>query len=1354
MAENNVDISQVTIEVGAEASAAGKNIDSLASALSRLNSNSKLTRIINNLDKLSTTLQKFQGLNASANALTKISVAVGKLSGLQKLTGLNSALNTLKKFPDVVSGLDPARLTAFSNAVAPLSEAVGALGDVQKLSGLNSVLNTLKKIPDVTAGLKKTDLDDFAEQILRVRTAVAPLASEMEKVSKGFSALPANIQKAIAANQKLTSSNKTTADSYNVLGLSISKTQLNFTAITLAMRELAQFLGGALTNFNAYVENVNLFTVSMGRFAEVGRDAVQTMQDVLGVDMSEAMRNMGVLQNLTTSFGVLDSQAYILSKNLTQLGYDMVSFFNIDTASAFEKLQAAISGELEPIRRLGVDISEARLQQELYNLGIDASVKSLSQADKALLRYIAIMDQTSNAQTDMARTLNSPANMIRVFQAQVTLLVRSIGSLLIPMLNALLPPLIAVTQVLREAITAIASFIGIDVDFASTSTNVAGSVGDISSDLDNVTESAGAAADAISYLIGGFDELNVLPSAGSGSGSGASAGGASGSILDGISLPEYDMYAGLIASKVKKIVDQIKKLGQAVKQFIRPVLPIIEGLAAAFLTMFAVKKFSDFISLIKEFAGTSNLIGAVASALLSFDTAFGAGEGVVKSVGYALKDFRSSLSLTAKIMIGAGGFVAAFVTSFSAIKDWTLGVISGQEAAANIAAAVAIVGTALTVALGPIGLAITAVGALTGAIVGNAVAINQQNQEIMENNLMNGTGIPVEALVKDVEAFNDSVLLSSKAIQDNTAQFEQNQQAISDSGDKILSLSGFMNVVSGDIADQYVPEISSAFDDMYTSITSNMELIRLSLIGALSNTPQDIINQLDADVPYLTDLILESTGNITEGAEELRAKFEEVYAQWQQNPSDELRLELMDLATQMYGLTDEGGKALDVFNTKIEDIGNVDLGSSAQAKQAIDDISTSAQNTIQTIEDTRGQMQSMLDEISAGMSAEDRVTLQKFFDDSFTLQEQQVLSKMESAISQIRTAYEDVAIKSAEEAKPTWLDSSQGLTEALWLGLDVDDTIKANTTYRVKNDLVNAFDSAISEATSPVYELANTLGLNVAQGYSQSITSNTGLVTKSASDMVTQGLDAAAKAQDSHSPSRKYMTLGQYVDQGYANGVTQNVNVPVQAVQNMSDKVSNAFQQGLGISGGQSTKFRQYGTQSMQSLADGYNSSAYQAQNAIISLGNNLVSEMDSIMSRMHSAASGEVVISVVTEYSSRGSASAYSPYAYTGYSTYSIPALADGGVLTGPQLVMAGEYSGAATNPEIVTPQNIMRETMVDANEEMAVAIVTAIQALQRAVEEKDQNVYITESDVGRAAAHYGQQQRRRTGKNPFATA
>lgn len=975
MAENNVDISQVTIEVEAEASAAGKNIDSLASALSRLNSNSKLTRIINNLDKLSATLQKFQGLNASANALTKISVAVGKLSGLQKLTGLNSALNTLKKFPEVVSGLDPARLTAFSNAVAPLSEAVSALSDVQKLSGLNSVLNTLKKIPDVTAGLKKANLDDFAEQIQKVRAAVAPLASEMEKVSKGFSALPANIQKAIAANQRLTASNKGTSNSYNILGLSISKAQLNFAGITLVMRQLAQFLGGALTSFNAYVENVNLFSVSMGRFADTGREAVQTMQDVLGVDMSEAMRNMGVLQNLTTSFGVLDSQAYVLSKNLTQLGYDMASFFNIDTASAFEKLQAAISGELEPIRRLGVDISEARLQQELYNLGIDASIKSLSQADKALLRYIAIMDQTSNAQTDMARTLNSPANMIRVFQAQVTLLVRSIGSLLIPMLNALLPPLIAATQILREVISAIASFIGVDIQFADVGSSVGSSVGDITSGLDGVTESANAAADAISYLIGGFDELNVPPSPSS-----AAAGDTgTGSILGGITLPEYDMFEGLTESKVSKWVEKL-----------RGPLTMVLG-----------------------------LVGAIGAGILAW------------KVGSALYT-----GLT---------FVKGLLTW---ISGGTGGLLTIKAIAPEIASALSAIGPTVTLAAGAVAVMVTRFIQLYAS------------SETFRQGLENIWGI-----------------------------------------------------------------IKSIGEGLWDGLMQGLEPARQPIMDFFTKTLPDALGLLDLDFGDLAITLAGIGLMFVPGGQIVGVAL--------------LAFETISLRIRALGLlTDEQMAAVkNAFRTAFEWIGNIVGG------------------------------------IISGV-----VTY--------------ITAKLSGIISFITGVFTG-----------NWRQAFQGLSD---------------------------FSSAIFQGIASFVD--SVFGWDIVQSVKNAINS-----------------------------------LVSYFNRfiGWLNG---RLNISYGGLSVLGQQVIPAFNIQLA--------------------------------------------------------------------------------------SIPSIPYLADGGVLTGPQLVMAGEYSGAANNPEIVTPQNIMRETMVDANEEMAVAIVTAIQALQRAVEEKDQNVYITESDVGRAAAHYGQQQRRRTGKNPFATA
>ena len=994
MAENNVDISQVTIEVEAEASAAGKNIDSLASALSRLNSNSKLTRVINNLDKLSTTLQKFQGLNASANALTKISVTVGKLSGLQKLTGLNSALNTLKKFPEVVSGLDPARLTAFSNAVAPLSKAVGDLGDVQKLTGLNSVLNTLKKIPDVTAGLKKADLDDFAEQIQKVRAAVAPLASEMEKVSKGFSVLPANIQKAIAANQRLTTSNKSTASSYNILGLSISKAQLNFTGMVLAMRQLAQFLGGALTSFNAYVENVNLFSVSMGRFADTGREAVQTMQDVLGVDMSEAMRNMGVLQNLTTSFGVLDNQAYTLSKNLTQLGYDMASFFNIDTASAFEKLQAAISGELEPIRRLGVDISEARLQQELYNLGIDASVKSLSQADKALLRYIAIMDQTSNAQTDMARTLNSPANMIRVFQAQVTLLVRSIGSLLIPMLNALLPPLIAATRILREVISAIASFIGVDIQFADVGSSVGSSVGDITSGLDDVTESANAAADAVSYLIGGFDELNVLPSQSS-----AAAGDTgTGSILGGITLPEYDMFEGLTESKVSKWVEKL-----------RGPLTMVLG-----------------------------LVGAIGAGILAW------------KVGSALYT-----GLT---------FVKGLLTW---ISGGTGGLLTIKAIAPEIASALSAIGPTVTLAAGAVAVMVTRFIQL--------YASSKTFRQGLEN---------IWGIIKSIgEGLWDGLMQG----------LEPARQAIVNLGNQILDL---------------VPESW-----------------RQPIMDFFTKTLPDALGLLDLD---FGDLVITLAGiglMFVPGGQIVGVAL--------------LAFETISLHIRALGLlTDEQMAAVkNAFRTAFEWIGNIVGG------------------------------------IISGV-----VTY--------------ITAKLSGIISFITGVFTG-----------NWRQAFQGLSD---------------------------FSSAI------------------------------------------------------------FQGIASFVDSVFGWDIVQSVKNAINSLVSYFNRFIGWLNGRLNISyGGLSVLGRQV-------------IPAFSVQLASIP----------------------------------------------------SIPYLADGGVLTSPRLVMAGEYSGAANNPEIVTPQNIMRETMVDANEEMAVAIVTAIQALQRAVEEKDQNVYITESDVGRAAAHYGQQQRRRTGKNPFATA
>lgn len=399
---------------------------------------------------------------------------------------------------------------------------------------------------------------------------------QIDKLTVEIEADTANATKGLDRLKKAMDnlSSKKAVSETNLLGGAFSNL-LNKAKSLISIVAISQTLGKAIAKYSEYVEDINLFSVAMGDFADKGAELADRMQGLLGVDSGQAMKNMALFQNLTTSFGVAGDRAYILSSNLTQLGYDLASFHNLSIEESFQKLQAAISGELEPIRRLGVDISNARLQQELYNLGINKKINSLSQADKAQLRYIAIMKQTTNAQMDMGRTLNTPANQMRILKSQVEQLAKAIGAVLIPVVNAILPPMIAVVKVVQTVISAIARLFGAQVKWADFKNEATAATGGASAGLNNVANSAAKAAKKTRDLIGGFDELNVAQD-NSSSGSGSGNAGTGGSVLGGIDLSGYDMFGQLAESKVTEWVDRIKTAAQAV-------LPFIAGVGAAFL---------------------------------------------------------------------------------------------------------------------------------------------------------------------------------------------------------------------------------------------------------------------------------------------------------------------------------------------------------------------------------------------------------------------------------------------------------------------------------------------------------------------------------------------------------------------------------------------------------------------------------------------------------------------------------------------------------------------------------------------------------------------------------------------------
>jgi hypothetical protein len=445
------------------------------------------------------------------------------------------------------------------SGIGKLSTALQLLASLGK-SNLTSFITQLGKLPQLAQTLQNMNMAQFTAQIQQLANALAPLANQLNTVSTAFSRLPANMRSTVSATNSLTTANNTAAMSYANLW---AKCRMAMNVVKTGARTIASWI----TESNSYVENLNLFNTAMGEYAAEAQKCAEQVGEVIGIDPGEWMRNQGVFMTITKGFGVASDRAYTMSQNLTQLGYDLSSLFNISYADSMQKLQSGISGELEPLRRLGYDLSQARLQQEAYNLGIDKSITKMTQAEKSELRYYAIMTQVTAAQGDMARTLNAPANQLRVLQAQVTQCARALGNIFIPALNAVLPYAIAVAKIIKELAQAVASFFGFElpeVDYSSLSSgssalgDMADSAGDTAGGLGDATK----AAKKLKNALLGIDELNVIsPNDDSSSGSGSSGSGsgiATGSDL-GFELPEYDFLDNAINQKVEDLVKKFKE---------------------------------------------------------------------------------------------------------------------------------------------------------------------------------------------------------------------------------------------------------------------------------------------------------------------------------------------------------------------------------------------------------------------------------------------------------------------------------------------------------------------------------------------------------------------------------------------------------------------------------------------------------------------------------------------------------------------------------------------------------------------------------------------------------------------------
>lgn len=620
----DVDITSLSVEISAESQGAELNIDKLATAISNLRTKGNVTKVVNSLDKLSASISALKQASVGLSGLDNITNflnGIGNANFSGSVKSINSVVNAIKKIPAAVSGLNGVDFYSMSGSITELTNAMAPLSilDASGLKAIGSAVNAIGKIPDLSEKLKAADLDAFSDSCNKISTALTPLASQLDKVGNAFAKLPPQLSKVVTQANRVTAANERQRKSYLSLSNQLNGFMRNMAKL-VSLKAIAEYLGNAVAKFNDFYEATDLFHNAMGNLSGEADTLISKMQGLLGVDPTKAMTYMATIQSLGTSFGLTSDKAYILSKNLTQLAYDEGSYWNKNVAETFTAMSSAISGEIEPIRRLGVDLSQARLQQELLALGFNKQVSSLSQADKAVLRYIAIMKQTANVQGNLAQTIQSPANQIKILKAQLDMLAKSVGSLLYPAMKSILPPLIAAVQLIREFVEWVAKLMGVKVVFTDF-TKSADSVGGIGDAMDNTTDSTKKAAKALKDYTMGFDELNIIdPTQGSsGSGGGASAG----NILGDVDLSGYDMF--------KQYNEEFAKQIDAIKQKIKDMLPIIGAIASALALWKIVDFLTDVATAISKMTDLQKLALSIATVVVEASLVFSFAKGYASS---------------------------------------------------------------------------------------------------------------------------------------------------------------------------------------------------------------------------------------------------------------------------------------------------------------------------------------------------------------------------------------------------------------------------------------------------------------------------------------------------------------------------------------------------------------------------------------------------------------------------------------------------------------------------------------------------------------------------------------------------
>lgn len=362
-----------------------------------------------------------------------------------------------------------------------------------------------------------------------------------------------------------------------------------FVAGAFAVKTLINFGKASIDLASDLAEVQNVVDVVFGESAETINNFAKTAITQYGLSELAAKQYSSTMGAMLKSMGLSEDAVLGMSQSITALAGDMASFYNLDSADAFNKIRSGISGETEPLKQLGINMSVANMEAFALAQGITKSYQKMTQSEQALLRYNYLLSTTADAQGDFARTSDSWANQTRILSEQWKSFSATIGSLFIPLLTPVVRMLNSLISKLQIAAAYLKAFVEAVTGVKAESSSTASGMQDIADSATDAGDATVEAAKKASKALAGFDKLNVLSSSDGGDDSSDSSGGSSVSIADfnlpstadmQITIPEPDM------SGVEAVMGKIKGLFESLKTFITTAFaPTISAWGGAFTSL-------------------------------------------------------------------------------------------------------------------------------------------------------------------------------------------------------------------------------------------------------------------------------------------------------------------------------------------------------------------------------------------------------------------------------------------------------------------------------------------------------------------------------------------------------------------------------------------------------------------------------------------------------------------------------------------------------------------------------------------------------------------------------------------------